>query len=185
MNAVAVFLLTIVLGVTGCATVPLTTILRMATFNDLDFAELEPNVIRVKIKLEDGFKLNAEQSQLAVQITSPAGSHYGHFSLETISVSQTELSQGVFSRNVLGTEYTLRLSDTSQKAFEKLKDFVKRGKPRKILVAIRPILSSSPQSAETVTVWVDLLITNNDGYFTLLEAAKVPMELVRKVDPKR
>ena len=36
-----------------------------------------------------------------------------------------------------------------------------------------------PEDATVATVWVDLLLSKDQGYFTLLNAAEIPMDAVR------
>lgn len=159
--------------------VPFSTIVRMSTFNDRDFAQLDPEVLRVRIKLPQAFSLNATKSWLGVRITSAAGVHDGEFKLEQVIVEQTELAHGMFSSSVPGTAYTLRLSAPSRTEFRKLQGFVRRGQPGEVVITVAPILSSFPNEASSVNVWIDLLLSQNQGYFTLLEAAEVPMDAIR------
>ena len=75
MNRAVLLLLCLWLG--GCVSIPLSTIVRMSTFDEQDFVALNPDVVRVRITLPQVFKLDAGQSSLGVKITSPAGVHYG------------------------------------------------------------------------------------------------------------
>jgi hypothetical protein len=156
--------------------VPLSTIVRMSTFDESDFAQLHAEEIRARIKLPDGFALDAEKSALGVKINSAAGVHDGHFKLRQIASSRTALSQGMFSADVLGTEYSLKLSAASTAEFRTLQAFVSKGRPGEVVITITPVLSSYPTDASSVKVWIDLLLSKRDGYFTLVEAAEIPMD---------
>jgi hypothetical protein len=114
----ATLLLLLWLG--GCVSVPLSTMVRMATFDERDFVQLDPDVIRVRIKLPEDFVLDPPRSSLGVKITSEAGDHSGEFKLEKITQGRVELSKGVFSGNVIGTEYTLRIAAQSKEEFRLL-----------------------------------------------------------------
>jgi len=168
------------LGISSCVSVPLSTIVRMSTFDERDFVQLNPDVVRVRIKLPDGFNLNAGKSSLGVRITSAAGVHHGEFKLEQVTAERAQLSKDMFSDDMPGTAYTLRLSVPSKKEFRDLQTFVRRGHPGEIVIAVGPILSSFPKDAPTVNVWIDLLLSESQGYFTLLDAAEVPMEQIRE-----
>lgn len=173
------------LGLCGCVSVPLSTIVRMSTFDEQDFAQLDPDVIRAIIKLPDGFELDTARSSLGVKLTSSAGDHFGDFRLEQITSMRTQLSAGMLSSDVVGTEYALKLSAPSKLEFRKLQTFVGKGRPGNAVIAIAPVLSSFPEDATVATVWVDLLLSKDQGYFTLLNAAEIPMEAVRAASAGR
>lgn len=179
MNLPTLALLCLCLGMSSCVSVPLSTIVRMSTFDDRDFVQLDPDVLRVRIKLPQAFKLNPEKSWLGVKVASAAGVHDGEFKLEQVAKEQTELSRGMFSSNTPGTAYTLRLSPPSRQKFRELQGFVRRGQPGEVTITVAPRLSSFPDDASVVNVWIDLLLSPGQGYFTLLDSAEVPMEAIR------
>ena len=163
----------------GCVSVPLSTIVRMSTFDERDFAQLDPGVLRVKITLPQGFVLDAARSWLGVDIDSPAGVHHGEFKLDQESTERTEISAGMFAGTAPATAYTLKLSAPSRKEFRALQGFVSRGSPGQITIRVVPILSSFPDDVASVKVWIDLLLSQSQGYFTLVNGADVPMEQIR------
>jgi len=171
--------LLLALAMDGCVSVPLSTMVRMSTFDEQDFARLDADVVRVRIKLPQEFALDAGRSSLGVKVTAAAGVHYGDFKLEQEGAQGTTLSNGMFSGSAPGTAYTLKLSAPSRSEFRKLQAFVGRGQPGEVVISVVPILSSFPRDAATVNVWIDLLLTESQGYFTLLEGAEVPMEAIR------
>jgi hypothetical protein len=173
------------LWLSGCVSVPLSTIVRMATFDERDFVQLDPDVIRVRLKLVEGFVLDPGKSTLGVKIASEAGDHFGEFKLDKVTESRAELAKGMFSSDVMGNEYTLKLAAQSKKEFRKLQSFVGKGRPGQVTIFIAPILSSYPKEARTTNVWIDLLLSVDDGFFTLLDGAEVPMGGIRAANDGR
>lgn len=167
------------LAFAGCVSVPLSTIVRMSTFDERDFVQLDPEVVRVKVTLPQGFHLDATRSWLGVDIDSPAGVHHGEFKLDRESTQRTEISAGLFAGTAAATAYTLRLSGPSRNEFRSLQGFVGRGPPGQITIRVVPILSAFPDDVASVKVWIDLLLSQSQGYFTLVEGADVPMEQIR------
>ena len=157
----------------------------MATFDERDFLQLDPDAIRARIKLLDGFALDPDKSTLGIKITSEAGDHFGEFKLQKVTESRTALSKGLLSDDLLGTEYTLKLATQSKDEFRKLQSFVGKGRPGQVTIFVAPILSSFPKDASTTNVWIDLLFSKEQGYFTLLEGAEVPMEGIRAANAGR
>jgi hypothetical protein len=172
-------LVAVVLGLAGCMSVPLSTIVRMSTFDEQDFLALDPDVVRVRIKLPQGFDLNPATSSLQVKLTSEAGDHFGEFKLQQVTSGRVQLANGIFAGDASGTEYTLKLAQQSKKEFRDLQGFVKKGRPGEVVLGVAPRLSSFPPTAETVNVWIDLLLSQGQGFFTLLDGAEVPMEGIR------
>jgi hypothetical protein len=85
----------------------------------------------------------------------------------------------------MGTEYTLKLAAQSKEEFRKLQSFVSKGRPGQVTIVIVPILSSYPKEAATTNVWIDLLLSTDRGFFTLVEGAQVPMEGIRAANAGR
>jgi hypothetical protein len=164
----------------GCASVPLSTMVRMSTFDERDFARLDPAVLRVRITLPEGFGLNVTKSWLGVQLKAPAGVHHAAFELDQERKQGTEIPGGVFADAQFGTAYVLRLTKPSRTQFRQLQGFVSRGRADEIVIQVVPRLSATPKNADTVKVWIDLLLSDADGFFTLVDGASIPLEKLRE-----
>lgn len=173
------------LALTACVSVPLSTMVRMSSFDERDFVALDPDVLRVRIRLPEAFVLDPSRSALAVDITADAGVHHGEFTLDAEATEKVQLSAGVFSGDVAGTAYTLKLSAESRKAFRRLQAFVERGPPSQVTIRIIPILSAFPADANSVNVWIDLQLWPGQGYFPLVDAGEVPMDRIREASTAR
>ena len=166
------------LCVSSCVSVPLSTIVRMSTFDGRDFAKLDAEVVRVRITLPQGFGLNVGMSWLGVEVKSAAGVHSGAFELDQEQVRVTHIPGGIFSGTEKGTAYTLRLSAPSKAKFRELQGFVRRAHADEINIRVVPRLSSFPRDVASAKVWIDLLLSETQGYFTLLDAAQIPLEKI-------
>jgi len=173
MTRTAILLL--FLCITGCMSVPLSTLVRMSTFNERDFAALDAEVVRVRIKLPEGFALNVAKSWLGIEITSAAGAHQATFELDQELV-QTSLTPR-------GSVYVLRLSPPSRTKFRDLQRFIGKGRADEISIRVVPRLASFPKDATSAKVWIDLLLSKTQGYFTLLDGATIELEKLRAPAP--
>lgn len=173
MFRLAFFGLVLTLG--ACASVPLSTMARMATFDERDFATLNADVVRVKITVPEGFGIDAKRSRLDVQVTSSDGSHIGAFELEEERNESRMIPGGIFSGPTKGTAFVLRLSEPSRQKFRDLQRFVRQGQTDNIKLNVAAVLSTAPAEAAEVTFWVDVLLSQRQGYFALLDAVTMPI----------
>jgi hypothetical protein len=167
-------------GLGSCVSVPLSTMVRMSTFDERDFAALDPEVLRVRITLPQGFGLDVKRSWLGVELTSAAGTHQATFELDPERIQTAEIAGGFFADTRSGTAYVLRLSAPSKAKFRDLQSFVAKGRSDQITIRVVPRLSSSPKDADGVTVWIDLRLSQADGYFTLVDAATIELDALRE-----
>ena len=164
----------------GCVSVPLSTLVRLRAFDERDFSALEADELRVKIQLPEGFGLDAEQSGLGIEIRSAAGVHDATFELDEEIVHGVPLPGSLFSSSGTGTEYVLRLSAPSTGKFRELQAFVTRARTEDINVKVVPKLSSYPEDATSVKVWISLLLSPTQGYFTLVDGATISLGKLRE-----
>ena len=174
----AAALLVLCLCLSGCASVPFSTMARMSTFTERDFAALDAEVVRVRITLPEAFALDVGKSWLGVELTSAAGAHQSTFELDQEHV-QTGVIPGIFSRSQRGIVYVLRLSAPSQAKFRDLQRFMGRGRADQVSIRVVPRLASFPTNAASVKVWIDLLLSKTQDYFTLVDGATVDLQKLR------
>jgi len=148
----------------SCASVPLSTLMRMSSFSEEKFAGLRPDDIGIKVRLPEGFALDVAHSRLAIEVASNAGTHTAAFDLE-----QT----GLQSR--AGGEYELQLTAEARDRFRQLQAFVAKAQVEDIAIRVMPKLASKPERASSVAVWIDLRLAQEDGYFALVDGASISL----------
>ena len=86
---------------------------------------------------------------------------------------------GIFSSPQRGTLYVLRLSSPSQAKFRELQRFMGKGRADQVSIRVVPRVASFPKDAASVKVWIDLLLSKTQGYFTLVDGATVDLQKLR------
>jgi len=160
--------------------VPLSTVVRMSTFDAENFAALNPDELRVRVILPGGFVLDTRESWLGIDMTSSAGQHHGVFKLLEESVLLSEISKGFFSEPEQGTSYLLSLTPSSRVEFRDLQHFVSKATADDISIRVVPKLASHPKDATSVNISVDLLLSQSQGFFTLVDSAQLPLGKLAK-----
>jgi hypothetical protein len=159
----------------GCASVPLSTALRMSSFSEEKFVGLRAEDIGIKIRFPRGFALDVANSRLAIEVASDAGVHDAAFDLEQTDLQSVQLPMGFFSSPQPGVEYGLRLSAVSKQKFRDLQAFVARAQVEDIAIRVMPKLASKPDGAKDVVVWIDLRLKQEEGYFALVKGASISL----------
>jgi hypothetical protein len=93
--------------------------LSMRNFNENTFIELNPDVVRTKVRVSQPFALNIESTQLRVELKTSKGMRPYSFPLQLLAKNEIEGDDGLFSSTPASTEYTLSLSD---KAIENVRE---------------------------------------------------------------
>lgn len=163
------------LALASCASIPLSTIARMSHFDESDFAVLDPSALRIRIALPQDFELDADKSRLRVKLVSGTREREDRFDLEPELIEPDTRGGGLFSAAIPCTVHVLRLTEASRKAFAELQAFASEGRINVIDITVRPAFAAMPEDVTSVTVWIDLLLSRNDGWFTLMEGARVEL----------
>lgn len=170
-----IFLAVLVLTLQGCASVPLSTMVRMSSFSARDFSGLSVDDVGVKIRIPRGFGLDVANSWLGIEVTSKAGIHNARFELDQVKSQIVTLPGGFLSGAAPGMEYELGLASSSAGAFRDLQELVSQGKAEDINIRVVPKLSSSPEGATSIAVWIDLRLSESEGYFPLVDGSSIPL----------
>lgn len=163
------------LALASCASIPLSTMARMSHFDESDFAALDASAVRIRIALPQSFELDADKSRLRVKVVSGTREREDQFALEPELVEPDTRGGGLFSAPVPCTVYVLRLAEPSRKSFQELQAFALEGRVEEIDIVVRPAFAAIPEGATAVTVWIDLLLSPVDGWFTLMDAARIEL----------
>lgn len=157
-------LLALHVAVASCASVPLSTWMRMSSFSEEKFVGLRPADIGIRIRFPEGFQLDVASSRLAIEVASNAGVHTATFDLQQTTWQSRP-----------GEEYELQLTAESRDRFRHLQVFVAQAKVEDIAIRVMPKLAFRPERASSVVVWIDLRLSQEEGYFALVKGASISL----------
>lgn len=163
----------------ACVSVPLSTMYRLRNFDEKAFALLDPDVVSVRITLPAGFELDAPRSTLGVKLTSKAGERYEEFRLRQVTSAPADVDDGWFSAASRGTATELKLAADSKPKFRTLQAFAVKAALGPGTIVINPQVLKIPSDATACKVWIDLQLSREEGWFTLLEGADLPLDEIR------
>lgn len=172
-------LLCLLLAVAGCTSVPLATMAKLSTFDWQDFNALSADEIQVKITVPQGFELNIEHSWLGFELSSQHSEHQGRFNLQQVSTAASTMDKGFFADDQEVSVYTLQLHPDSHGDFSALQGYLGQHRAKNVAIRVVPKLQSFPATKRFVTVWIDVQLSQQDGFFTLVDGAELALSRLK------
>lgn len=175
-HRLAAVALLLVLGGTGCASVPLRTMVKLGGFDEADFADIDPGEVRIRIQVDEGVVVDFDSTTLALSFLTRDTPLERKFPLVFQSEERTMVSSGVFSRPRPVRRLTLELGEPGQELFREAQQAVlaKDFQPREFTVNTR--FHTIPADADSLRLSVDLQLAAEDGFFPLFKDAEIPID---------
>jgi hypothetical protein len=167
MSARIPLLLSFVLS--GCMSIPVSTIVRFATFDDEDLLQIDPSQVRMRITSDNDAPLIVKKTKLKMEMVAEDGAKAtmpGAVILESeedLHPEKSMWSLGYTPEHV----YVLRLDEDAAASFQKLQDKVRRNEKGYLTVGVDYDFSGK----EKAKVTVELKLAAQEDYFTLLDKA--------------
>ena len=169
-----VILLTLGL-VSGCASIPLTSMIQMAAMSSYSFEKVDPSQLRVRVSVSSGFEVDVVRTALSFSITRPDGTvREEKLSLELIERTTLERADGFMRRSVPLTTYLLSLTPADVKKLSALKQSaLAKDKRSKRTFSVSAPFSKVPSNPKSVKFWADLKFSNEGSWIALLDGAEI------------
>lgn len=170
------FVFSACLALAGCASIPISTALRLSTLSPRELAQVDPAQVRVRLAVPAGFAVDVPGSRLTLALEGKGGKQRGDMSLALLETTRGTRSTGLFSADMPVTTSTLRLSPEGVRQLRELQAFVLKHDPDSFEFSVHAPFSKVPANARDVTFWADLKLSNKDAYMTLIDGARIPLE---------
>lgn len=167
---VAMFLFAV--AMTGCNHIPMSTMLKMASFDGADFVALDPSEIKVKVLVEGTRYIESNGAVLKGVISYPDKDMPYNFNLEVHGHKEVEIEGGLFSKSQDGTEvvYILGLSNLEQ--FRSLQKFTKSNRRPKFKYDVSSTFSVDKNfngNFKDIRLTISLMLKESEGYLKVLD----------------
>lgn len=126
MRAVAVGLLLVALGMAGCASIPLSTALRLSSISPATLAQVDPSQVRVRIALPQGVELDVASARLNLEVITDGRSPREALPLVLINTNKETRSPGLLRSDMRVVVYQLRLDEAGQQSLRRLRQELMR-----------------------------------------------------------
>jgi len=163
----------------ACGAIPLSTAARFSTFDEHDFAALDPDELRVRVSVPPGYSWDVATTRLGVQVGAGARERSEDFRLEEVAKRPGTRGERFLSPGIAVNVTTLRLARGSTSGFRELQRFVAARPPERIHLDVMLSMLAAPHGATSTRVWVEAMLSPKDGYFTLVDGGTILLDKSR------
>ncbi len=163
--------------ITACSSIPLSTMIKMSSFDEDDFIRLQADEIRLKITINDTIPLQDTTTELAVEITDTDGTLNLSFPLETVKVEYAPATTSLFKSRPAYNIYIFRLTPAGIDNFNKIQGLLKTKKNSSISFSAGiSDLNVGLAREQDVYLTIDLKLDQAGGYLTIVESWKMEFD---------
>lgn len=176
-GALPAAVLALVLVLPGCASIPLSTALRLASMGPAALLETDPRHVRVKVSVPEDFELDVDRARLAMKIQADDGeSRSAEMTLRPLQRESGKRSGGVFRADIPVSTYFLALSDEGVEELRGMQRIATPGRRYEATVSVSTPFSRMPLDPEVVTLWIDLQLEPGEAFFPLIDRARITLD---------
>lgn len=168
-------LLFLVLLLTSCSSIPLTSMMKLASIDTQDLLSINPSEVRTRITLNEPAELDTREVNLVLKFNykNEKKSQY-QFALNLLDSRVLKDSSDWFSRSVKKYQYDFAIAPTSVEEFKKYqREFYKYGKPNQYYWTVYYYLKKQPEKGTPIDLSLELKLSQNDDYFYLFKSAEL------------
>jgi hypothetical protein len=175
MTKLKYVVLALALTMVGCTTVPLATQARLAAVSRQSLQELDAQQIRVRVAIPQGFSLDVPRTLLTLTFIdgSDRTASYEFHLVQLQQLNETRPG-GWFHTHYPVVVNELSLDDKSLETLRLLQREDLAGRKRRgLTLNVESQVSTVPEGASSVRIWVDLRLKQSDSYITLFDGVEV------------
>jgi len=161
------------LVISGCTSIPLSSMLKMATFGDDKLLAVEPSQVRVRLSVTSPAELQTKDVRLVLKFEHKGkkDSEY-KYRLKLIETSLVDPITGWFTNQPKKFRYDFKLESLSRLEFKRLqKEMVERGSPDRYYWTVYYHLKNKVPEGSKIVIDLELKLAIEDDFFYLLKDA--------------
>ncbi len=166
----------VVFFLSGCASIPLSTMLKFSSFQKGDFVALEPTDIKAKIIIDQPVEIDIDKVDLGLELETDQGSRIYQFPLALIERRSIPAKEGWLAADEAKTEYTFNLSAESVKNFQEVQQLLTKSSGGKFAFSVNSGFESLPTDLRSVNLSILLKLENNEDFVPIFEDATIEIK---------
>ena len=170
-----VLVLIVILVLTSCSSIPISSMLKMATMDADDISAILPADVRVRLSVTEPVELQTKDVKLVLSFEHQDKTESKfQYLLKNIGQSKKQSIASFFGREQAKSVYLFRLSKESELEFNRYqKNFRNKGKPRKYRWTVYYYFKKRPQKGSNAEIDMELKLSKNEECFYLLKNAMI------------
>jgi hypothetical protein len=170
-TALHLVVVAILVCLTGCASVPLSSLLRMSGMNQQTLLELDPQQIRARVAVYGGFEIDPKSTQLSLDIADEAGRRESRsYALNLLSKTNGRRPGGMFHSDYPVVAYEFALNSESVEDLRRLQKAFAHSKNPGLDLNVQ---TTAPGYYKAVRFWIDLQLKESEPYMTIVDGAEL------------
>lgn len=175
-SKISVLSVFIVCFLTSCASVPLGTLLKFSTFDEEDFAEINPEHLNVRIFMQEPAQLGDGPVSLSLLLETATGPIMGDYVMQPVNAFKDEIPGGLFSTDIPGTSYLFELTPDQILRFRELQQSLLNRQIEHMTFNTDFPLGSIEKGQDAIYVWIYMAMDEKADYITLIEGARIEVQ---------
>lgn len=163
----------IVFLMSGCASIPLSTMMKFSSFQMSDFVALQPEDIKAKIIIDEPVKIDIEKVDLSLELETEQYNKMYKFPLSLIETKDIPAKTGWFGDDEAKTEYTFNLSSESVQNFQEVQQLLSTHSTGTFGLSVNSGFESLPSDLESVNLSILLKLASDDDFTPIFEDATI------------
>ncbi len=163
------------LALSACASIPLSTALRLSTLDEKTLHQLDPAGVGVRVSVPRGNVVDVSGTRLKLEL-HPQGEPalVADMQLRLLGTAEGKRSTGLFSADVPVTTYERVLTPDGVRQLRELQaQMLKAAGPVKFNFSVDISFSKFAPGIQEMTFWSDLKLRSTDAYMPLIDGAKL------------
>lgn len=169
----------LLLSFSGCASIPLSTMIELSSFDENAFLELEPEDLSVKVHVDKPVELDKDNIEMAVTITTRKGDLKFYFPIGLISQNDIPKDDAWFSSVPERTEYQFELTIEAVDTFRQFQSNMRAEKPESYGLDVRLSMIRPEQEITEVIASVFIKLNRESDYLTLFDRVSLSPKVMR------
>lgn len=171
-----VFSFLMVFVVSGCASIPLTTMMKFSTFQKSDFVSLEPEDIKARLIIDQPVEIDIEKVNLGLEVESQQVNRVYKFPLSLLETRAIPAKEGWLASDEAKTEYTFELNQESVLNFRDVQQLLKNDKEGKFGFSVDTGFESVPPDLEKINLSILLKLDSTEDFVPIFEDATLDIK---------
>lgn len=163
---------------TACSSVPISTMLKLSSFDEQSLVSINPASIQAKITVNSFLNIDLVNTKLGLSLENSKGQLALLFPLEKLTLTQNSANDSFFSSSPANQTYLLQLSPDAIIDFNKLQSQLKISEKNTFGFSVAAKLKkqknlTKAQKIEPLFMTIELKLNEDEAFFTLLDKAEI------------